>query len=189
MSQAELLALVVQTLNSLEIPCMVVGSHASSWHGEPRSTHDIDLLIDLGPDRVDALVNAFDPNRYYLSKAALIEGRMANLIDTQTGDKVDLFFAASDPQNQAALKRRQSAVIMDVRVDVASAEDTILSKLRWDRLSGGSDRQLVDVVKILIMQRGNLDRDYLESSAKVAGTYETLQQMYRQIEGDEDVAQ
>ncbi len=46
MSQAEVLALVVSVLEVLGIDHMLVGSHASSFYGEARSTYDVDFVID-----------------------------------------------------------------------------------------------------------------------------------------------
>jgi len=102
MSQAELLALIVSVLNDLKIEHMLVGSHASSFYGEARSTHDVDLVIDLDPVKIPALIASFPHDRYYLSEASLREGRMANLIDTQTGDKVDCFVLGTDPVDRTA---------------------------------------------------------------------------------------
>ena len=47
MSQQELLTKVVQALDAAGIEYMVTGSVVSSLQGEPRATHDIDLVVDL----------------------------------------------------------------------------------------------------------------------------------------------
>ena len=124
MSQAELLELVLGVLNRLGIESMLVGSYASSFYGEARSTHDIDLVIDLPAEKIDSLVESFDPNRYYLSAQALREGRMANLIDTLAGDKVDLFLL-SDQQDA---RRVHSQEIRQRH-----------GACRFDRVAGGHD--------------------------------------------------
>ncbi len=59
MSQQELLKKVVLTLEQLAIGYMVTGSLASSLQGEPRSTHDIDIVIDLPQSKAHELVAAF----------------------------------------------------------------------------------------------------------------------------------
>jgi hypothetical protein len=51
MSQQELLAKVIRTLEQLGIEYMVTGSIASSMQGEPRSTHDIDIVVDLSQSK------------------------------------------------------------------------------------------------------------------------------------------
>ena len=49
MSQQENLKRFVTALERIDIDYMVTGSLASSMQGEPRSTHDIDLVIDIQP--------------------------------------------------------------------------------------------------------------------------------------------
>lgn len=177
MTQVELLALVIATLNQLNIPHMLVGSHASSVYGEPRSTHDIDLVIDLPPSLIPDLVAAFDSSRYYLSESALREGRMANLIDNQTGDKADLFILGDDPQDRIAFERRTPANVLGTDVDLASVEDTILSKCRWNDMIGGSQRQENDIRQMLIRQRDSLNWSYLRTQAEQGGLLESLERL------------
>jgi hypothetical protein len=45
-------------------------------------------------------------------------------------------------------------------------EDTILAKLRWAKLSGGSEKQFTDALRVYEVQYGKLDIDYLEQWAK-----------------------
>ena len=169
MSQAELLGLLVSVLGDLGISHMLVGSHASSFYGEARSTHDVDLVIDLDPTKISALVGRFDPVRYYFSETALREGRMANLIDTLTGDKVDCFILSSDPIDRLSFSRRRSETIMGIELALASPEDTILAKLRWSEMSGGSSQQQHDVREIFRHQRESLDIAYLRTQASQLG--------------------
>ena len=183
MSQAELLALIVSTLNSLDVPHMLVGSHASSIYGEARSTHDIDLVIDLPPEKILTLVARFDPERYYLSAVALREGRMANLIDMQTGDKVDLFLLSADPHGRAAFDRRQSATVMEVPVRVAAVEDTIVAKLHWSQQLGGSDRQLSDVREMVRLHREKLDLQLIERELRRLELLGSWRDLVRSIGG------
>lgn len=169
MSQAELLALVVRVLNALRIPHMLVGSYASSYYGEPRSTHDIDLVIELDTATIPELIRQFDPERYYISESALREGRLANLIDLETGDKVDFFMLDQNPLNHVAMSRRMKRMVMEVNVDMATAEDTILSKLQWSTMAGGLPRQLADVGSIVRNQHHQLDIHYLQQQAELLG--------------------
>ena len=50
----------VESLNSLSIEFLVVGAHALAFHGHPRSTGDIDLLVRVSPDNAAKLVAALD---------------------------------------------------------------------------------------------------------------------------------
>lgn len=187
MSQAELLAAVVAILNELQIAHMLVGSHASSFYGEARSTHDIDLVIDLDAAKIPELVQRFDPSRYYLSEAALREGRMANIIDTQTGDKVDCFILNDDPAARTAFSRRKTEEVMGVQIDLASAEDTIIAKLRWSEMIGDSTQQLSDVREIIRAQGDRLDHGYLQQQAKELNLHQQLDGLIHGLESNEDL--
>jgi len=176
----ELLSAIIAVLNDLQIDHMLVGSHASSFYGEARSTHDIDLVIDLDPAKIPALVSRFDSERYYFSESALREGRMAKLIDTRTGDKVDCFVLDDDPVSRRAFSRRSIQTIMGLDVPVASPEDTILAKLRWSELAGGLPQQRSDVREILRYQEGRLDVDYLCSQAESMGLTQVLSELLKE---------
>ena len=107
---------------------MLVGSHASSFYGEARSTHDIDIVIDLPVEKIPDLIKAFPAPRYYLPEVALKEGRMAKLIDTKSGNKVDLFCLRNSARGRRAFSRKVSTNVLDVNLHVASVEDTFLAK-------------------------------------------------------------
>ena len=166
MSQQELLTDVVQTLKSLGIEFMLSGSHASSLQGEARATHDIDLVAKLTPDDVDPLFTAFQEDRFYLSKSAMVEAiqkkRMFNLLEATTGEKVDFWILTNSPFDQSRFARRQPIDIGDLVVDVSSPEDTILMKLLWCKRSGLSEKQMNDVLRIYELQCELLDLSYLQ---------------------------
>ena len=61
MSQQELLKKIIQVLDHAEIPYMITGSIVSSLQGEPRSTHDIDILIAMQKSKAQILLEAFSP--------------------------------------------------------------------------------------------------------------------------------
>lgn len=176
MSQVELLAFFSSILRQLDVEWMLVGSHASSYFGEARSTHDIDVVVDLPEPKIPRLLSAVPTDRYYLSEAAIREGRMANLIDTETGDKVDMFFVHDNDRSRAQLSRRIEAKILGVNVFVSSIEDTIVSKLGWYQQTGGSERQINDVRGIILAQRSRIDFDQLKQGIREAGLEKTWEE-------------
>jgi len=93
MSQQELLGLVARVLDENGIDYMVTGSVASSVQGEPRASHDIDLVVAMPDAAIDALCAAFRAPGYYLSRDAVRDAirrrSMFNLLSVDTGDKVD----------------------------------------------------------------------------------------------------
>jgi hypothetical protein len=165
MSQEEFFATVVQVLNQLNISYMLTGSVASSFYGEPRSTHDIDLVVVIGPADAKRLAKSFDPNQYYISEEtiqeAIAQETPFNLIDSHTGLKADFWPLKSDPYHQTCFNRRKKQKIFENDTYVATAEDLILTKLEWYKLCGGSEVQFKDALGIYEVQREGLDLDYI----------------------------
>lgn len=173
--QFEFLKTIVTLLADAEIPHMLAGSMASTFHGEPRMTRDIDMVIAPTVETMTRFVSALDRDRYYVDDAleAVRRRDMCNVIDVETGWKVDLIVCKDRPFSREEFGRRQPAVVGGVELFVATAEDTVLSKLEW-RASSDSERQFRDVVAVLSTQ--DLDRDYLLSWAAELGVAESLDQ-------------
>lgn len=165
MSQQTLLDKVIRTLTRLGIEYMVTGSIVSSLQGEPRSTHDIDIIVDLPKSKVAELSDAFPPPDYYLDQAALFQAvssrGMANLIVMQSGDKVDFWLMTETPFDQSRFSRRYFEEVLGMRIAISSPEDTILMKLRWAQMSGGSEKQFIDALRVYEVQHEKLDQEYL----------------------------
>ncbi|HET9987907.1 MAG TPA: hypothetical protein VFQ65_05290 [Kofleriaceae bacterium] len=160
-----LLREVKQALEAAGIPYMVVGSFAGMVHGEPRTTFDLDIVIDPSAVALDALLEGFDPNRVYVdpdvARDALRRRTMFNLVDMSSGWKIDFVIRKDRPFSKEELSRRTVAQIIEVEVAVATAEDTIIAKLEWAKLSA-SERQLSDVAGILAVRGDDLDFAYVE---------------------------
>ena len=180
--QLEFLKFVVESLDAAGIPHMLAGSMASTFHGEPRMTRDIDLVIDPTPESMERFVSGLDRSRYYVDDAveAVRTRGMCNVIDTETGWKADLVVRKHRPFSLEEFERRQPAVIGEVSVLVATAEDTVLAKLEW-RSRSGSDQQFRDVVAILAAQE--LDTGYLRRWAGELGVTEALDEAIAAAEG------
>jgi len=170
MSQQELLKKVIQVLNQAGIQYMITGSVVSSLQGEPRSTHDIDMLIAIQKSVAKRLVEAFPPPDFYLDEDNILDAinrqSMFNLIDLNTGDKVDFWILTDEPFDQSRFLRKISEEFIGLKMLISTPEDTILAKLRWAKLSGGSEKQFTDALRVYEVQYGKLDINYLEQWAK-----------------------
>lgn len=175
MTAADLLREVVRRLDEAVIPHMLAGSMASSFHGEPRSTQDIDLVIDPDGSALRRFVDDLDPDRFYVDDAldALRHRGQFNVIDTTTGWKVDLVIRKDRPFSREEFARRRAVDVLGVSTHVATAEDTVLAKLEWAK-GGGSDRQVEDVVGIFDAVGDALDQEYLDRWAGELGVTELL---------------
>ena len=145
---------------------MVTGSVASSMQGEPRLTHDIDMVVAIEESKSRQLTEAFALPDFYLDGDSIIDAiknhGMFNLINSKTSDKVDFWILTNEPFDQSRFSRRITEEFMGVRIKVSSPEDTILAKLRWAKLSGGSEKQFIDALRVYEVQFGQLDVKYLQ---------------------------
>src|SRR5687768_2944957 len=105
MSQQELVKLVIEVLEKAGIEYMVTGSIVSSLQGEPRSTHDVDIVIGLSAGQIPSLLHAFSSAEFYLSEEAIRDAlrnsSMFNLLSLTDGEKVDFWLLTDDPFDQS----------------------------------------------------------------------------------------
>jgi hypothetical protein len=163
-SVGDLLGRVRAALTAAKVPHMLTGSFASSVHGEPRATHDLDIVIAPTRQGLIDLLEQFPESEYYVSAeaamAAFDRRGQFNLIDLKTGWKVDFILLKSRDFSRQELDRRRTFEVAGVEIEVASAEDALIAKLEWAKL-GSSRRQIEDVAGILRMQGDHLDMEYV----------------------------
>jgi hypothetical protein len=186
MSQSELLKKVIAALDATQTPYMLTGSYASSLQGEPRLTHDIDLVVAITPHVARPLVAAFPPPHYYLDEAAIIEAiahkSHFNLLDVSSGDKVDFWILTDEPFDQSRFSRRYLEEFEGQQLYVSQPEDTILMKLRWAEMSGGSEKQLGDARGVYELQMGALDLPRMEHWARELNVLELWEKLKREAD-------
>jgi hypothetical protein len=169
MSQQDLLKRVVDALESSGCAYMVTGSYASSLQGEPRLTHDIDLVVSIPPTAVNTFIGYFPPPEFHLDRnlmtSAIRERSMFSVMHVPEGDKVDFWMLTSDPFDESRFRRKLRERVLGMDLVVSAPEDTILAKLRWARLSGGSEKQYRDALRVYELQNEMLDVDYIREWA------------------------
>ena len=125
---------VIQTLEDAGIAYMITGSVASSLQGEPRSTHDIDLVVAIQKSGTKKFVEAFPPPDFCLSEARILDAidsqSMFNLIDVKEGDKADFWILTDEPFDQSHFSRKYVEEVAGISIQVSSPEDTILTSVR-----------------------------------------------------------
>lgn len=169
MSQPELLSKVLHFLEENCIEYMITGSVVSSLQGEPRATHDIDIVVNITKAAIPLLVQTFRSPLFYLSEEAIKDAverkSMFNLLDTSGGDKVDFWLLTDEPFDQERFGRKYKEDLPGMTMFVSSPEDTILMKLRWAKMSGGSVKQFTDALRVYELQYGILDLAYMNEWA------------------------
>ena len=158
---ADLLTWVIRVLERLDVPYALAGSVALIAWATPRTTHDIDILVALAPRQIEEFCAYFPPERFYVDADAMraafsqVERSLYNIIDMETGFKVDLSpVRPSDPLHARALSHRvRRELLPGVTAWVVSPEDLLLQKLEWYTL-GQSERQFRDCLALLRAARG-----------------------------------
>lgn len=174
-------ALVVRTFEDLGVDYLIGGSVASSVFGEPRQTVDADLVARLLGRHAEPLVQQL-AGEFYADLPAILAAIQKqssfNLIHLETVTKVDVFVSWRSAFGQSQFSRRQKKTVGQfppLELYFASAEDTVLAKLEWYRKGGEvSDRQWRDLLGVLKVQAGALDRKYLEQWAVDLGVTDLL---------------
>jgi hypothetical protein len=172
---------IVTVLEKMNRPFAFTGGLAAITYGDPRTTRDVDLIMEVNPwekDFADALANQLDDDFYFSiegCREAIEEQTMFQAIDKETMFKID--FHLSDLVPGSCERRQNVKIPTGQTVPMVTREDSILSKLVWIKLGSGRSRK--DVVAMLRVQE-NLDNDYLETTAEQLGVKAILDEL-RQI--------
>ena len=165
MSADDFFERLIAALEASGVPYMVTGSYASSAHGVPRATNDIDIVIAPTREQLHALIRELPNDRYYADELGAVEAlehqSQFNVIDFATSWKADLIIKKEREFSDEEFRRRQTYTIAGINVSLTTPEDILIAKLEWFR-EGESARQLEDVVGIIRRQREALDRRYVE---------------------------
>jgi hypothetical protein len=144
---------------------MVTGSIASSVHGVPRATQDIDVIIEPTREQLVSLMDKFAEPIYDADREDALDAfrrrSMFSVIDRRGIWKIDFILRKLRPFSKKEFDRRRKIQILDVSVYAATPEDVLLAKLEWAKLCE-SERQIRDAAGIIEIQGDILDNVYVE---------------------------
>jgi len=167
MTEQELLKDCLHRLNRLGVAYMLTGSMASNAWGIPRTTHDLDFVLQIPPAQTAALAAAFDGD-YFVDepaiRAAFQPPHQFNVIHVPSALKIDFWMLRPVPFEQEMFRRRLRHDAVGESAWLATPEDVILHKLYWHTITP-SERQLGDVAGVVAVQKGRLDEAYLRKWA------------------------
>lgn len=177
MNQEELLLDALARLDRAGVTYMVTESIASNFWGVPRTTHDLDFVVQLPPSQAPALVEAFREG-YYIDeqavRAAYQPPHQFNAIDTRSSLKIDFWLLRPIPFEREMFRRRTLQPMFGREAWLATPEDVILHKLYWNRITP-SERQRLDAAGVAAVQRGRLDEAHLRRWAEELDVSASLQ--------------
>jgi hypothetical protein len=176
---------ILQTLDRINAPYMIIGGFAAAIYGNNRTTYDIDIVVDLNERHIQALVAAYPAPRYYADpeqmRSSIRMGISFNIIDGKLGDKADLSPLTRDSRYRAAFKNRVRQTIdlpdgTPFDAWCARPEDVIVGKLMaWEE--GRSNKHEIDIygmmlahyMRVLLHTGALFDEGYVTAKAKRLG--------------------
>ncbi|HEY9740489.1 MAG TPA: hypothetical protein V6C90_08350 [Coleofasciculaceae cyanobacterium] len=181
---------IAGVMDSLSVPYYVGGSVASSTHGEPRATQDVDIIVNIKAEQAQQLFQ-FMASEFYISDIAVedaLSGRVSwfNVIHLESAAKADIFVMRNEPFALSQMSRRQMYTPTNRPEEafyVCSPEDSILQKLVWYHMAfGDSPRQWRDILGVLKLQGQNLDFDYLWQWAETLNVVSNLDKAFTEAD-------
>ena len=175
---------VIDALTALGVPYMLSGSLASNFYGVPRSTQDADLVLELSALPLEAFAALIGPGLQVDAQLAFETVTGARRLLVRAPDaafEVELFDLTDDPHDRERFARRRTVAAFDRQVVLPTAEDVIITKLRWaDR--AGRRKDLDDARNVLAVQREHLDRGYLTKWCSSLGLIAIFEALERSID-------
>jgi len=163
MSEFNLYQIFTSRLNWLAIPYMVTGVLGNLLTGERRSATDLELVIDLSPNKVEPFSKAFPANEFYcppkdviLVEIARSERSHFNLIHHESKFMADVYVSGQDELNLWGLKNRKHMPLDGYELWLAPIEYDILRKLEYYR-KGKSEKHLRDISSMLALISDQID--------------------------------
>ncbi|MBU4223450.1 MAG: nucleotidyltransferase [Euryarchaeota archaeon] len=176
----QILDTVCKFLNKNSIDYVIVGGFAVLFYGNPRTTMDIDYVIQLEDDNIPVLVKFLQENGFhadeYDMRAALKEKSHCTVEDKETMFRLDIKGVYTE-MDERALRNKRMIDFNDIAIWIASPEDTIVNKLVFSR-----EQDIKDALGILVRQYDTLDMDYLEKTTKGIGVNDALKDLKKKYD-------
>jgi hypothetical protein len=179
MTPDEAVLAVLDAFEQAGIAYMVVGSLASNFHGIPRSTRDADFVIELRSDTLRMLSSALPPGLTLQTQTGFegVTGTTLFVIElAQQPFVCELFVRSDDPHDTERFSRRMRVTMFGRPVWIATAEDMIVTKLRW----AADARRLKDrddIRNMVAVRQDRLDWTYINQWAARHGTSALLEEI------------
>lgn len=172
---------VADALEKARVPYILVGAYSSNYHGIPRSTEDVDFVVELNTpltaDFHQTLGDDFEPEPQMSFETNTWTQRQEFRVNG-TVFKVELFRLSEDPFDQSRFRRRKSVEVEGRRLWFPTAEDVIVMKLRWAR-----DKDKDDVRSVMSVQGDDLDWKYIEEWCVRHGSLKLMNAIRNSVAG------
>ena len=177
---------VIDALDTSGVGYMLVGSLATNFYGVPRATEDADFVVELGEvplaEVMDRLGPAFQLDRQgSFETITMTQRRLIHVASNSF--TIEFFYLSDDDHDQQRFQRRRRVTLFGRQVSLPTAEDMIVTKLRWAIARGGiKDRD--DARDVIAIQGEHLDWNYIDSWADRHGTRALLEKIRHELSPD-----
>lgn len=179
---------IIDTLEMLGLTYAIGGSFASTAYGEPRTTVDIDISVELPLDRAAQFAQTFESLGYYVFLDSILDAAISsqpfNIIDAESGYKADIFLTGPTQLEQEVLASRQRIVYDEktgAEAYLYAPEHVIIYKLKY-YVAGHMPKHLRDISAMLVVQGQALDLTYIQHWADEIGAIEVWQLLLAEYE-------
>ncbi|MFQ5806650.1 MAG: hypothetical protein ACE5I3_09390 [Phycisphaerae bacterium] len=181
MTSNEAVVAMVDALEAANVPYMLVGAHSCNVYGVPRATKDADFVVQMRPHALSDLCSRLS-SRFRLDPQMSFEtvtGTSRHLLHVKDSPfRIELFCATDDPHDRERFARRRVMQVWNRDVYHPTAEDVIITKLRWSR-QGKRTKDTDDVRNVIAVQGDRIDWDYVYRWCDQHGTRELLDEIRR----------
>lgn len=181
---------VLDALEAAHVMYLIGGAVALAAWGEPRTTRDLDLVIELPVESIGALSLELERRAMLvpvdIMLDLLIEDRAdlpISAIHMTSGYKAEMFLLKpGDALREAGLRRRRLVDLGPAlgEVYIHSPEDLILNKLRFYRISQQT-KHVRDIASIVLNQAEALDMAYIERWVQTLNLADEWQEIQQRI--------
>ncbi len=186
MNAPEIVRRVVETLEAIDLPYMLVGSFSSNVYSVPRSTRDADFVVDPASGQLAELATRLGPDFVldFQIQFETVTGTRKNVAHVVGSEfEIELFRLSADAHDQQRFQRRVRGQTHGFGVWVPTVEDVVLTKLRWV-VGAGRNKDRDDIREVLTVQEGRLDWNYVHRWTAEHGTRACLDEIVRSIPAD-----
>ncbi len=176
----DIILTVIAAVERAGTPYMLGKRFSGNIYGVFGSTWDADLILQTGDHSISDVVRSLGSD-FELGPKLLAGTWRHTLTHVGSMFQITLFELSPDPHDQRRFSRRKQAGLAGHTIFVPTAEDVIITKLRWSK--GGNGRKDVeDVENVIAVQGDALDLPYIRQWCDQHGTRELFEQVKSRAE-------
>jgi len=168
----DLVKLFSRICKKLKIPYVIVGGVAVSAWGNIRTTRDIDVILDIKPEKIKEFVKEIKKNHLKINEEDILNSLKEKSHFTIFDKRSTFYIDGKGIYNKndfQTIKNRKKIEFEKNTIYINSPEDLIANKLFF-----GSEQDLKDVEGIMMRQKKRLNMKKLKKRCKELKVYDKL---------------